>query len=188
MDELSQEQGVSLKQLAANRQNAKLGGVKTPEGKAVSRYNALKHGILSQEVLLEDENGADLTVLGRKLRAELAPDTELELVLVDRITANVWRLRRVLQIEREMMEDDISDGGFLLTGAKKTLGSALGYDFTHCDTYGKLIRYEASIERGIYKALHELQRLQAVRNGERIAPPVTVDVDVSGDQGGGFVS
>ncbi len=47
---------LSQKQLEANRQNAKLGGVKTEEGKAVSKYNALKHGILSQEVLLESEN------------------------------------------------------------------------------------------------------------------------------------
>ena len=39
------------KQVKANRENAKKGGVKTPEGKAVVRYNALKHGLLSKEVL-----------------------------------------------------------------------------------------------------------------------------------------
>ena len=33
----------SQKQIEANRENAKLGGVKTEEGKAVSRYNAIKH-------------------------------------------------------------------------------------------------------------------------------------------------
>ena len=36
---------ISDKQLEANRKNAKLGGVKTEEGKAVSRLNALKHGV-----------------------------------------------------------------------------------------------------------------------------------------------
>jgi len=40
-------------QIEANRQNAKLGGVKTEEGKEISKYNALKHGLLSKEVLLE---------------------------------------------------------------------------------------------------------------------------------------
>ena len=42
---------ISQKQLEANRENAKLGGVKTEEGKAVSRYNAVKHGLLSDKVL-----------------------------------------------------------------------------------------------------------------------------------------
>jgi len=38
----------STKQIIANRDNSKLGGVKSAEGKSVSRYNARKHGILSQ--------------------------------------------------------------------------------------------------------------------------------------------
>lgn len=170
---------VSQKQLEANRQNAKLGGVKTEEGKAISKYNALKHGILSKEVLLDGEDEKMLVEVGKKLRAELEPQTELELVLVDRITANVWRLRRVLQIEREMMDDDRSSMTFALSDSKKTLGGAVSHDFANSDTYGKLIRYETSIERGIYKALHELQRIQAARNGEKPPAPVAIDVDVS---------
>ena len=50
---------------------------------------------------------------------------------------------------------------------EKTLGEEFSEDFQYKDTYGKLIRYESSIERGIYKALHELQRLQAARMGEK---------------------
>lgn len=174
----------STKQNEANQKNAQAStGPKTTEGKAVSKYNALKHGLLSKEILLKDENAEDLTNLGKKLRAELAPDTELELVLVDRITANAWRLRRVMQIEREMIEED-KKSAF----GERTLGGALRYDFANNDTYGKLIRYENSIERGMFKALHELQRLQARRNGEATPPPVAIDVDISGDKPDGFVS
>jgi len=43
----------------------------------------------------------------------------------------------------------------------------------------KLLRYETTIERQIYKALHELLRLQSARRGEKPAIPVAVDVDVS---------
>ena len=164
------------KQLEANRENAKLGGVKTEEGKAVSKYNAIKHGLLSKEVLLEGEDEKILIEVGKKLRVELEPQTELELVLVDRITANVWRLRRVMQIEREMIDDDRKDS---FSHSLKTLGQALSYDFANNDTYGKLIRYESSIERGIYKALHELQRLQAARMGEKPPAPIAIDVDIS---------
>lgn len=35
---------VSEKQLKANQKNAQKAGVKTDEGKAIVKYNALKHG------------------------------------------------------------------------------------------------------------------------------------------------
>lgn len=169
---------ISEKQLEANRKNAKLGGVKTEEGKAISRYNAIKHGILSREVLLEGEEEKTLVGLGKRLRSELEPKTELELVLVDRITANVWRLRRVMQIEREIMsdqkEDDFSD-------RVKNLGQAVSYDLANKDTYGKIMRYETAIEKGIYKALHELQRIQASRAGGNPPLPIAIDLEM-GDE------
>lgn len=37
---------VSDTQQKANEENAKLGGVKTEEGKEISKFNALKHGVL----------------------------------------------------------------------------------------------------------------------------------------------
>ncbi len=169
---------ISQKQLEANRENAKLGGVKTEEGKAVSKYNALKHGLLSKEVLLPDEDEATLIEIGKKLRSELQPKSELELVLVDRITANTWRLKRVMQIEREMIES----GQHSSFNSKKSIGEGFtSYDAVHNDTYGKLIRYETTIERGIYKALHELQRIQATRAGEKLPAPIAVDIDISQD-------
>jgi len=43
----------------------------------------------------------------------------------------------------------------------------------------KVSRYEAHLERGLYKALHELQRLQAARGGVYVPPPAAVDVDLT---------
>lgn len=175
----------SQRQIDANKENAKKGGVKTEEGKSVSRYNAIKHGLLSEEILLEGEDEKKLVEMGKKLRTELNPHTELELILVDRITANVWRLRRVMQMEREMMEDSQKS---IFGGKTQNLGKTLThYDIAHNDIYGKLIRYESSIERGIYKALHELERIQAKRNGENVPLPIALDVDISGEKENGFV-
>jgi hypothetical protein len=44
----------------------------------------------------------------------------------------------------------------------------------------KVIRYEAALERSFYKAMHELERLQAARNGQAVSPPLAVDVSLSG--------
>ena len=172
---------ISQEQLEANRRNAKLGGVKTEEGKAISKFNALKHGLLSKEVLLKDENEKTLIELGKRLRIELKPETEIERILVDRVIANTWRLKRTMRIEREMIDDDRFTTDYLGESKEKTLGQAFSIDFTNSDTYGKFIRYETSIERGLYRALHELQRIQAARMCEKSLAPVAVDVDISKD-------
>ncbi len=44
---------------------------------------------------------------------------------------------------------------------------------------GVLSRYETTLERSLYKALHELQRLQAARDGGFVPAPAVADVEVS---------
>ena len=44
------------------------------------------------------------------------------------------------------------------------------------DAFSKLSRHEAAIERSMYRALHELQRFQASREGQEIPVPAVVDV------------
>lgn len=39
-------------------------------------------------------------------------------------------------------------------------------------------RYETTLERSLFKALHELERLQARRAGQPVAPPAVVDVNL----------
>ena len=62
-----------------------------------------------------------------------------------------------------------------------TLGGTFIRDAEGANAFSKLSRYETMIERSLYKALHELQRLQAARRADGDAPPpVAIDVDVSG--------
>ncbi len=168
----------SKEQIEANRENGKKGGVKTEEGKAISKYNALKHGLFSKEILLLEEDEETLLELGKKMRGDLEPASELELMLVDRIVANIWRLRRAMQVEKEMIEDDCNGLDWQGKPKDKTLGEAFTHDFVNSETYLKFAKYEAGIERGIYRALHELERLQSKRNGGNPAPPIAVDIDI----------
>jgi hypothetical protein len=59
------------------------------------------------------------------------------------------------------------------------LGRALNADAVEGDAFGKLARYETTIERSLYRALHEFQRLQAARQGLSVPLPRAVDIDVS---------
>jgi hypothetical protein len=98
----------SPERLAANRANAqKSTGPKTPEGRAASRMNALKHGLLSQEVLVSgphrQESEAELFALHDWFRDELQPMGPIEAMLVDQIVTTHWRLRRVLAAESAEM-------------------------------------------------------------------------------------
>lgn len=176
---------VSQKQLEANRRNALMStGPKTPEGKAAVSRNALKHGLLSKEVVLDDESGEAFEEFHKELLADLAAEGALECELADRIAAQMWRLRRARRIELEMMEADHGEG--LLYGPKHsdaytTLGRVVAQDMAHRNTYGKFCRYEAHMERGLYRALHELQRLQAARKGEPVSAPAALDVTLNGD-------
>ena len=76
----------SEKQARANRRNAlKSTGPKTPEGKAAVHHNALRHELLSRDVLLPGEDEAALKELSERLRDELQPVGALESLLVERI-------------------------------------------------------------------------------------------------------
>src|SRR5204863_3417714 len=99
---------ISEERLAANRANAqKSTGPKTLEGRAASRMNALKHGLLSQEVLIcsphRYESEAELFALHDRFWNELQPMGPIELMLADQIVTTHWRLRRVLAAESAEM-------------------------------------------------------------------------------------
>lgn len=95
---------ISERQLTANRRNAqKSTGPRTAEGRAVSKMNALKHGILSTEVLVAElarpESRREFLALQRRFWEDLQPVGPLEEMLVDQIVTAHWRLRRALHAE-----------------------------------------------------------------------------------------
>ncbi len=67
----------------------------------------------------------------------------------------------------------------LLQEESLALGVAFRQDAKNASAISKLSRYEAAIERSFYKALHELQRVQAARQDGQ--PPASIAVDVTVD-------
>src|SRR4051812_38115947 len=88
------------KQIEANRRNSqKSTGPRTAEGKARTRSNALRHGLLARQALLPGEDGAGLQEIETQLLADLQPVGALESLFAGRITSGSWRLRRAEGVE-----------------------------------------------------------------------------------------
>ena len=295
----------SEKQLEANRKNARKGGVKTEAGKAIVKYNALKHGLLAKEVVITAgegiENHEEFNALLDDLVGQFQAVGPVEEMLVEKIAVAYWRLRRACRYEvglvrqkldnatdnfykevytdqqidekiqeetdavatwkqkkRELMkkqkagkplddtfeqsdvwewyEDSIS---FLLPRTaendripmasekiRKHLNDNAGWDDDYlweqliatCDKHiaehleqieayskqkihnklkldvtkrlgnipskeelDRLLRYEGAIERQLYKAMNQLERLQRLRMGDHVPAPIEVDVEVNTD-------
>lgn len=155
-------------------------GPVTIEGKEIVAKNAIKHGLLSKEILIPNENAEELANVQAGLVQAIAPEGSLEELLVDRIVSSWWRLRRIIHIEKDMMSRITVTGGW--TGKEANLGEKFSDDCKNNNTYLKLMRYENSIQRGLFRALHELARLQMIRAGEHVPAPVTVAVDLNCEQ------
>lgn len=303
---------ISPKQSEANRRNAaRSTGPRSAVGKAIVSQNAVRHGLRAQRVVIEGESREEFDDFRNRLVAQLTPADTMETLLVDRIAAGLWRLRRTGQIEAELFDEmrqalydaeklsagpagdprfddvrpedfnslpaglleafeesdvdasfrdptalpdaiaklkqdchqspewvdrlseweqsaraaaEIPPGRYSIPVArqqiqsllelvrkrpdmpkkfqteleravvlllfmeelverrrKPNLGKTLHRDFKVANVLDKFIRYESQIERSLYKAMHELQRLQTRRSGQSVPPPVAVDVDITAD-------
>lgn len=96
---------VTPKKVAANRANFKFStGPRTERGKRAARFNAVKFGFFSDEVVIPSCDGneapAKYESLVTHLQEHFQPDGMLETWLVERIAESIWRLRRARRAER----------------------------------------------------------------------------------------
>jgi hypothetical protein len=152
----------SEKQIAANRKNALKGGVKIPAGKLAVRSNAVSHGIFSKDAVLPGEDSALLAELREKIMAEVKPSGELETILVERIISSTWRLKRALCSEQRYNRQAVID----VNNMEDYLRN-IDYRYEGWQNY---LKYEKAIEREIFKAMYELERLQMIRLGQNLSP------------------
>jgi len=92
------------KQIAANRRNAAQStGPVTESGKAIASRNALKHGLLAKEIVIDAGEGAEsrdeFDAVLLDLKNQCDPQGPLEEILVEKIAVAYWRLRRAHRYE-----------------------------------------------------------------------------------------
>jgi hypothetical protein len=181
---------ISERQQEANRRNAaKSHGPITPEGRAAVRHNALKHGFTAAEIILPTvEERIDFEQFRFAFEEEYKPEGPTEQVLVEDMVIARWRLNRIRKMEPGFfalrLEDlkDFRQKYYSNLDGQAHLAYVVYADAGAADTYGKMSRYEGRFERTFYKALKELQRLQALRaavsdpgNGTVSQSPVSPD-------------
>jgi hypothetical protein len=148
---------------ASRRNGAKSRGPKTPEGKAHSAQNALKHGFRAQKhVVLPQEDAAAFGALEAALIEELAPVGALQAVLAQRVVAAAWRLSRAERLEAELFAENHLAG--------RSLGLALIRDGNGSRSFDTLLRYRGGALAELWRALRTLKALQA----EQAATPAAV--------------
>jgi hypothetical protein len=95
----------SFRQIEANRRNAlRSTGPKTEDGKRQSRRNALRHGLTSETVIDGLEDSEDYRAFEAAVIADYDARTAVERELVLRLASLLWRLRRIISIETDLLK------------------------------------------------------------------------------------
>jgi hypothetical protein len=94
----------SFRQIEANRRNAlRSSGPRTEEGKQQSRRNALRHGLTAETVIEGLEDSEDYRAFEAAVIADYDAQTAVERELVLRLASLLWRLRRIISIETDLL-------------------------------------------------------------------------------------
>jgi hypothetical protein len=95
----------SFRQIEANRRNAlRSTGPKTEEGKERSRRNALRHGLAAETVIEGLEDREDYGAFEAAVIEDYEARTAVERELVLRLASLLWRLRRIISIETDLLK------------------------------------------------------------------------------------
>ncbi len=82
-------------------------GPRTAIGKERSKFNALKTGLFAQAALLKKDSREQLDALLQGLEQDFMPQGMSDKIDVEKLAADYWRYRRVLQIETSEMQKNI---------------------------------------------------------------------------------
>ncbi len=85
----------SLKSQTARAIGAKSRGPVTPEGRAASSRNSLRHGFTAESVVLPTESQEDFQSLLDSYTDQFHPQGGVEIDLIQTMAAARWRLRRI---------------------------------------------------------------------------------------------
>ena len=130
--------------------------------------NALRHGLLSDAMILPSEDLELLEEIANSMYGELQPQGKLEQFFVDRIISCMWRLRRVVLAETFQIIRHYEDRREVTHLLKEFFARRWAENSLFNDSsVDKFLRYETTIERQLYRALNALIELRILRAKHR---------------------
>ena len=156
-----------------------------PGDTTLTRFNAVKHGLLAKGITELDDSDAYESLVQR-LTVDYGPVGDLEIFWVRRIAFCVTRLYRAARLEANYINAEIhppSQEQDCLAPITPELGlSAPVCALSAINLVSGFQRYETAIENKLYRAIHELERRQRTRKGEFVPAPQSLDVSIHSER------
>ncbi|MDX1983404.1 MAG: hypothetical protein SFV51_24240 [Bryobacteraceae bacterium] len=161
---------------AARRNGAKSRGPVTPEGKARSSQNSLKHGLTARDVVLATEDKSIYAEYRQIFIQRFQPADDYELDLVQQLAGIAWRLRRAESIETAMLDFEIDRNVDAIKSLVPQPDAPLCWFIAiqklsaDANVFLHLDRHQNRLSRQYARVLAELQQAQASRREAAEAP------------------
>jgi hypothetical protein len=151
---------------AENNATPKPTSGRTPEGKARSAMNALRHGLTARVVVLPSEDMAAYNAFSKEIVDSLDAQTPVERQFAQTVADNQWRINRIRSIEDGML----GMGHFETAGdfdcPTSEIHSAMTAARAFRDdskSFVNLSIYEQRLHRSMKESLRQLKELQTER-------------------------
>ena len=178
-----------LKSDTARENGSKSNGPLTPEGKAITSRNSIRHGLTAKAVVLPGESQEEFQDLLDSYIEQFQPATAVERELVQSMAVTRWRLNRMSGIETSLFNKEIilcrDEMDKRLTGMEEDDRVAWAYQSlaNSGPTLPLLLRYEGHLTRTYDRTFKQLAHLQRTRRAAPQPPqpnepkPVAIHLD-----------
>ena len=161
---------------AARINGSKSHGPVTPEGKAKSSRNAVRHGMTLQSLLLTTENREAAACLIDEYTGQFQPIGPVEHEMVEMLALKQWQNLRAENIQLGFFQNAAAraavkiDAEFASADECSRAAETFRYMTTEDDSFRLFMRYANDIRRAYHTKLRELQSLQSKRQTVETKP------------------
>jgi hypothetical protein len=171
---------------AVRRLNAqKSTGPRTPQGRQRAKFNALKHNLSGQHLILQETEVAAYNRTSDAMLKHLNPKSEPENQIALKIIDTNFRLNRMVAIENNMFSFGIVENEHAASDNEdriEVMGAQTRAWIQHAPLFDTIGRYESRLSRQLIKYQQEFERLQAVRKRQERIDEDKTDEEIEADR------